>query len=206
MEKHEPAHAPEPTERAGAEQSTGRVLLRPASTCEDPGVRRRSPAEPRSPDPAPAEDRHPLEDWLPDAIEVAEAAPETSLGMARIVSMGPPLRIAFRGSTAPIVAELDEGVDCELVAWAMRENERVLVERSRHAPPLVVGLVQRKTPSLLTLKAAHVVIEGEREVLLKSGLAALRLREDGDVELVGSRIVSASRGLYRLVGRVLRLN
>ena len=30
--------------------------------------------------------------------------------------------------------------------------------------------------------------------------------EDGDVEMVGSRIVSMSRGLYRLVGRVLRLN
>jgi hypothetical protein len=176
-------------------------------------VSRRSPAEPLPAEPraeAPeAEEQHPLERWLPDAIEVAapaDSAALATLGMARVVAMGPPLRIAFRGAAEPTVAELDEGVDRELVAWAMRENERVLVERSPGAPPLVVGLVQRRNPERITLKAAHVVIEGEREVLLKSGSAALRLREDGDVELVGSRIVSASRGLYRLVGRVLRLN
>ena len=43
-------------------------------------------------------------------------------------------------------------------------------------------------------------------MFLRSGRAALRMRGDGDVELVGSRIATMSRGLYRLVGRVLRLN
>ncbi|MEZ4311015.1 MAG: hypothetical protein R3F14_23480 [Polyangiaceae bacterium] len=43
-------------------------------------------------------------------------------------------------------------------------------------------------------------------MLLRAGRAALRLREDGDVELVGSRISAASRGLFRIVGRILRLN
>ena len=45
-----------------------------------------------------------------------------------------------------------------------------------------------------------------REVLIWAGRAALRIREDGDVELVGSRILTMSRGLFRIVGRVLRLN
>ncbi len=158
----------------------------------------------------PAED-HPLEGWLAEAIEVAapaafDANATAQLAMARVVSMGPPIQVAFRGRAEPLDAELDEGVDRELVAWAMREGERVLIERAPQAPPLVVGLVQRRNPERITLKAGHVVIEGEHEILLKSGSAALRLREDGDVELLGSRIVSASRGLYRLVGRVLRLN
>ena len=43
-------------------------------------------------------------------------------------------------------------------------------------------------------------------VVLRAGRGALRLREDGDVELVGSRISTMSRGLFRIVGRVLRLN
>jgi len=30
--------------------------------------------------------------------------------------------------------------------------------------------------------------------------------EDGDVEVVGSRILTMSRGLFRILGRVLRLN
>ena len=34
----------------------------------------------------------------------------------------------------------------------------------------------------------------------------MRIREDGDVEIVGSRIAAMSRGLFRLVGRVLQLN
>ena len=51
-----------------------------------------------------------------------------------------------------------------------------------------------------------LTIDAAEELVLRAGRAALRLREDGDVELVGSRISAASRGLFRLVGRILRLN
>jgi hypothetical protein len=50
-----------------------------------------------------------------------------------------------------------------------------------------------------------VVLEGEREILLRSGRGAIRIREDGDIEVVGSRISAASRELFRIVGRLLRL-
>ncbi len=56
------------------------------------------------------------------------------------------------------------------------------------------------------LSAGTVTIEGEREVMIRAGRSAIRLREDGDIEIVGSRISAASRGLFRLVGRILRLN
>jgi hypothetical protein len=184
--------------KGDAPGNAGTALLRAAPTCQAWCVSRRSDAEPRAPEAPPGESpldprpsdsgAHPLERWLPEVIEVAArgaAAPAaSSLAMARVVSMGPPIKILLRGAVDPVDAELDDGVDHRLV----------------------VGLLQRKSPERITLKAAQVVIEGEREVLLKSGSAALRLREDGDVELVGSRIVSASRGLFRLVGRVLRLN
>ena len=50
------------------------------------------------------------------------------------------------------------------------------------------------------------MIEAEREILIRSGRGAMRIREDGDIEVVGSRISTMSRGLFRIVGRVLRLN
>ncbi len=62
-------------------------------------------------------------------------------------------------------------------------------------------------PSLRNaLVPATVHIEGEREVLLRPGSGAVRVREDGDIEIMGSRIGAASRGLFRLVGRILWLN
>ena len=70
----------------------------------------------------------------------------------------------------------------------------------------MVGVLQTRSPREIHLKAAVVHIEGDEEVLIRSGRAALRIRQDGDVEIVGSRIHAASRGLFRLVGRILRLN
>ncbi len=71
---------------------------------------------------------------------------------------------------------------------------------------MVVGVLQTKIPTELILKAKKLHLEGEQEVLLRSGRGAMRIRQDGDVEIVGSRIAAMSPGLFRLVGRVLRLN
>jgi hypothetical protein len=74
----------------------------------------------------------------------------------------------------------------------------VLVEEG--PPPLVVGMLQTRRPRELKLCAGTVTIEGKQEAIIRAGRAAIRLREDGDVEIVGSRISAASRGLFRLVG------
>ncbi|MFO0616106.1 MAG: hypothetical protein U0414_26160 [Polyangiaceae bacterium] len=105
-----------------------------------------------------------------------------------------------------IEVELDDGVDPELVARASRSGDRVLLEEDPELGAVIVGVLQTRLPETLELKANHIVIDAESEVTIRSGKAGMRLREDGDVELVGSRIVTMSRGLFRLVGRMLRLN
>ena len=136
-----------------------------------------------------------------------DAEPAPAMRTARLVSMAPQkIEIALRGRRDPIEAKLAEGVDRELVAQAMKNRDAVLVEIEPGVAPWIVGVVQTRVPRDLVLKAETVTIEAERELLLRSKTAALRLREDGDVELVGSRILALSRGLFRLVGRVLRLN
>lgn len=99
---------------------------------------------------------------------------------------------------------LGEGVSARLIHDAIAAGQRVLLERVGTAAPTVVGVIQ--TSAQAKLSGTKVEIEASEELVLRSGRAAIRMRSDGDVELVGSRISAMSRGLFRLVGRVLRLN
>jgi len=85
-------------------------------------------------------------------------------------------------------------------------GDSVLVEVAEGEAPLVVGVLHTRRPREIKLKAGIVEIEGEEEVVIRSGRGAIRIRADGDIEVVGSRISAASRGLFRIVGRMLRLN
>ncbi len=112
--------------------------------------------------------------------------------------------ITWRGHGEPIAAAIAPGVETALLEEIAAQRGLVLVEQG--PPPTIVGALQTRRPREVKLHAATVEIQGESEVLIRAGRSALRLREDGDIEIVGSRIHAASRGLFRLVGRVLRLN
>jgi uncharacterized protein YjlB len=88
----------------------------------------------------------------------------------------------------------------------MESGERVMVEADEEGAWVVVGVLRSRVPEKLRLTGETIEIEAEREVLLRAGTGAVRIRQDGDIEIVGSRISAASRGLFRLVGRMLRLN
>ena len=156
-----------------------------------------------------------LEDFVPELPVAAASAPAaaTSAGaipalrVARLAGLAwPKAMIAWRGGAAPIEAEVAPEVEREVLAIALEERASVLVEHAEGGAPLVVGVLQTRLPREVHVKAEVVHVEGEREVLLRAGRAAMRLREDGDIEIVGSRISAASRGLMRIVGRILRLN
>lgn len=152
---------------------------------------------------APAEPiDHLLDQVAPPSAMIAGGG---GLRAARLVSVdkGAAL-IEWRGNTTRVGAMLAPGLEIELLEQVVEDGGMVLVEEG--PPPLVVGVLQTRRPRELKLTAGTVTIEGEREVLIRAGRAAIRLREDGDIEIVGSRISAASRGLFRLVGRILRLN
>lgn len=133
--------------------------------------------------------------------------PPPGLRTARVVTAaGRAAEILFRGDRAPTIAAVADEVESEVIARAAQNRDGVLVELVEGAPPLIVGVVQTRIPRSVSLKGVTVEIEAEREILLKTGRGALRIREDGDIELVGSRILAMSRGLFRIVGKMLRLN
>lgn len=118
---------------------------------------------------------------------------------------GQQLEVALR-SGEPFGAAVASEVDRGLLNQAITDGQMLLCEWPERGTPLVVGVVQSKPPSKVRLSAEEIELDASRELLLRSGSAALRLRASGDVELVGSRISAVSRGVMRLIGRLLRLN
>jgi hypothetical protein len=164
------------------------------------------PAEPAPPEEHAQPEPEPVERLLDQVAPPSQMlAGGGGLRAARLVSLsGGAALIEWRGSAARVGAMLAPGLELELLEEVVEDGGMVLVEEG--PPPLLVGVLQTRRPRELKLRAGTVTIEGEQEVLIRAGRAAIRLREDGDIEIVGSRISAASRGLFRLVGRILRLN
>lgn len=126
---------------------------------------------------------------------------------ARLVGVsGRTATVYVRGDDEAIEIALDPDVDAVVIRDAMETGERVMVEADEDGAWVVVGVLRSRQPEKLRLNAAVIEIEADQELVLRSGRSAMRLREDGDVEILGSRISAASRGLFRLVGKMLRLN
>jgi len=118
---------------------------------------------------------------------------------------GEQLEVALR-SGEPFFAAVAAEVDRSFLNQALADGQMLLSEWPERGVPLIVGVVQHRPPSKVRLAADEIELDASRELLLRSGSAALRLRASGDVELVGSRISAVSRGVMRLIGRLLRLN
>ncbi|WP_437615285.1 hypothetical protein WMF20_18080 [Sorangium sp. So ce834] len=148
------------------------------------------------------------------AAEAAEPLPArgaqplgAAMRTARVAAVaGRRAQLVVRGAAGPVEALVAPEVDPEVIADAHARGDAVLVELCEGEPPLIVGALTTQRPKALHFKAGTITIEGEQELLLRSGRGAVRIREDGDIEVVGSRISAASRGLFRIVGRLLRLN
>jgi hypothetical protein len=164
------------------------------------------PAEPAPPEEHAQPEPEPVERLLDQVAPPSQMlAGGGGLRAARLVSLsGGAALIEWRGGATRVGAMLAPGLELELLEQVAEDGGMVLVEDG--PPPLIVGVLQTRRPRELKLRAGTVTIEGEQEVLIRAGRAAIRLREDGDIEIVGSRISAASRGLFRLVGRILRLN
>jgi len=137
---------------------------------------------------------------------IAESGPP-ALRTAHVVSMqGDFAKIRYRGSSTELLAEIDGGVDEAVVRRAMVNGDRVLLEVDPGLGATIVGVIQTRVPAEVELKGQRVVIEADEEVLVRAGRAALRLQQDGDIEVVGGRISAMSRGLLKLVGRMIRIS
>lgn len=146
------------------------------------------------------------------AAEAQAAAASSALGGVglrtgtAVAIQGREVTVTCRGIAGELRVELAPEVSRQLVEQAVAAGGTVLLEMTPNAPALLVGVLQTQLPDALTIHARRIELEADEELLLRSGKGALRIRQDGELELVGSRISALSRGLFRLVGRILRLN
>ena len=191
------------------------MTIKPQPESAEPATQEQEPSQPPAPPSQP--DASKLELFLPaKTTEAAEPAAPTApehrsvpagLRSARLLSASAHRALVqLRGEHEPRDVALDADVDSAVVRDALETGDRVMVELDEDGQLVLVGVLRCRQPDTIRLRAGVVEIEADRELLLRSGKGAMRIREDGDVELVGSRISAASRGLFRLVGKMLRLN
>lgn len=160
--------------------------------------------------PAPTSTSTAAIDWL--LTEPApEAAPEIAyppgLHAAELLSQdNRRAQVRLSQEPTPRWIAIADYVETSLLEHAVETRQRVLVESDGRGHLCVVGMLQTRVPEVTKLQGRTIEINATDSLTLKSGRAGLRFRADGDVELVGSRISAASRGLLRLVGKALRLN
>lgn len=114
--------------------------------------------------------------------------------------------IVVRGQSAHLHAVLAEEVDTDILEDARNAGDLVLVEGLQDGQIEIVGVLHTRRPREIHLRAAKILIEGDEEVTLRSGRGAARISAEGDIEILGTRIRAVSRGLFRIVGKILRLN
>lgn len=107
----------------------------------------------------------------------------------------------------PVKALISSEMDPEFLDQVVKQERLVaLAAAEDDGLPCAVGVLDGTRLQNLTLRADHVSIEATKDLVLRAGKAAVQLRADGDLELLGTRISAVSRGLMRVVGRLLRLN
>jgi hypothetical protein len=185
-------------------------MVDPASNPAAPGESTLIESVEESASVAPSPNSSAALDWLL-ADPAPQAAPELAyppgLHAAELLDQdNKRAHVRLSQEPAPRWIAVAEYVDPTLLAHALETRQRVLVESDGRGHLCVVGMLQTRIPEITKLQGRNIEINATDSLTLKSGRAGLRFRADGDVELVGSRISAASRGLLRLVGKALRLN
>jgi hypothetical protein len=149
-------------------------------------------------------------DWLVPDVS-AQATPEVAyppgLHAAELLTKdNKRAHVRLTQEPSPRWVPIADFVDNALLEHARTTRQFVLVESDGRGHLSVVGMLQTQLPQVTRLTGRTIELEATESLTLRSGRAGVRLRSDGDVEVVGSRISAASRGLLRLVGRALRLN
>jgi hypothetical protein len=132
--------------------------------------------------------------------------PPSSLAVVQLVDFQEDgVRIRIPGASSAERANLAPHLQRDFVEYCAKGGYMAMAD-IQQSPALLVGMLQVGFPPELTLRAAKVEIEGTEALTLKSGRSAVQLRRDGAMELLGTRITATSRGIFRILGRALRLN
>lgn len=164
---------------------------------------------------------------------LAEPVPNTILGSNVVVgridasSTLEQLRVDYIGNKlGALHARTTLTLPADAIAHAVASNQGALLlfENSDPRLPIIVGLIQtpernafqallapRHVAEQKAAREAHldgerVVLEAQREIVLKCGEASLTLRRDGKVLIRGAYVETHSKGVNRIKGGSVKIN
>lgn len=147
----------------------------------------------------------------PDSTGVARARaalPSLPITLAALVAKeGTRWRVKVADHEA--AASVDPSVDPALLDEALVTGARVLVEVA--GEPVIVGaLATRRALTLapddtVHVRARAVTVDASEELLLRSPGAFLRMK-GGEVETYGQRVAHTARELFKVLGRMVKIN
>jgi hypothetical protein len=143
-----------------------------------------------------------------EAAARADAPPAPALGLARVLGRDGD-RWQVQGPAGAQTVAADPAIDPALLDEAARTGARVVLELG--PAPVIAGLLQTARAVVidrggaveLTVKRLAVTVA--EEALLKSAGAFLKIGPQ-ELELYGQRLVSRARELYRVLGRMVKIN
>jgi len=101
--------------------------------------------------------------------------------------------------------EWDDRVIQELQSRGARLLAEVDTTR-RPRSVTIIGLPALPSGSDRRIEAGRIVLDGKEEVVLRTKRAMIVLRANGDIEMLGTRIVSRARAEQKLLAPMLKLN
>ena len=167
-----------------------------------------------------------MPDAAPAGLGVALAS-AVVVGWLDAASTAECLQVDHPGNErGPLVARttLPLAAEALAVAVASRQGALLVFENGDASLPIIIGLLQSPEASLFgsllagprsakekalpeaRVDGERVVLEAQREIVLRCGDASLTLRRDGKVLIRGAYVETHSKGVNRIKGGAVKIN
>jgi hypothetical protein len=138
-------------------------------------------------------------------------APQPALGLAVVLAPESDGRWRVCAGGAELIATADAAIDPALLREAIATGARVVLETPDGGAAVIAGVLA--TARALTIdrtgaveaEVRRLALTATEEALLRGPGAFVRLKLD-EVEMYGRRVVSRARDLYRVLGRMVKIN
>jgi hypothetical protein len=137
----------------------------------------------------------------PGGVVIGQLAGIGGEGAPRVDFPGNPSVTAVEARSTVSLTAADEGCDLALAFEDGDPGRPIVLGRIVSAPG-----EGRRTVLDASIDGERIVLEAEREIVLRCGEASLRLTRDGKVYVKGSNLLSRSSGLNRIKGGAVRIN